>query len=240
VGVVPWRSRELRGFGVAVLLDAVLFLAFIVVPAAAICTQVIPLRLGDVTFHDTDLVHAWELVAQYAEGTFEQRFGYPTGYFYLDTKRSQQPTRLLMREFQPAGAITDGCSMQLSSLSFSGFEGGCATGCLGFFMIAFIGAPFFLVSAGDRFFRLVLRSRVDVSLTASGPDAVASFAFHGPGGYSLRRRYAQAFEEPTLPTALGLDVVPPVTDGPAGDPPPDGQPVAGRSASGRHASGNAA
>jgi hypothetical protein len=233
---------------VGVLLEVVLFLLFIVVPAVAIGTQVIPLRLGDITFRDTDLEHAWGLVAQYAYGTFEQRFGYPTGYFYLDEKRSRPPSRLLMREYQPAGAITDGCSAQLGAASLTGFEGGCLTGCMGIMVIAFIGAPFFLVSACDRFFRLVLRSRVDVSLAASGPDTVASFAFHGPGGYSLRRRYARAFEKPVLPASLGLDIA---AEGQAGDPPPGGGQSAsgrpaggpasgGRPAGGRHASGNAA
>lgn len=191
----------------AVLFDLVLFLVFVAVPVAATCTQVIPLRLEAVTFHDTDLAHAWTLVGQYAEGTFEQRFGYPTGYFYLDEKRSQQPTRILMREAQPAGAITDGCSMQLGALSLSGFEGGCGAGCLGILAIGFIGAPFFLVSAFDRFFRLVLRSRVDVSLKTSGPDVVAAFAFYGPGGYSLRSRYAHVFDKPALPASLSIDVV---------------------------------
>lgn len=182
--------------------DFILILLFIVIPAAAICTQLIPMRLGEVVFHDTDLKHAWLLIAQYAEGTFEQRFGYPTGYFYVDEKRSQKPARILVREAQPSGAITDGCSMQLSAASLAGFEGGCLAGCIGVFMIGFIGAPFFLVSVCDRFFRLVLRSRVDVRLQSSGPDAVATFAFYGPGGYSLRRRYGQVFEKPALPPAL--------------------------------------
>jgi hypothetical protein len=234
---------------VAVLLDLVLFLFFIVVPGAAIGTQIIPLRLNDVTFRDTDLEHAWGLVAQYAHGTFEQRFGYPTGYFYLDDKRSHCPSRILMRECQPAGAITDGCSAQLGAASLSGFDGGCATGCMGILVIGFIGAPFFLVSACDRFFRLVLRSRVDVSLTPSGPDTVASFAFHGPGGYSLRRRYAQAFEKPVLPAALGLDAAAAAPEGVTAGPPPGGRPVPRqadgqsadrRAAGGRHASGNVA
>ena len=170
--------------------------------------QVIPLRLGDVTFRDTDPAHAWMIIGQFAEGTFEQRFGYPTGYFYLDDKRSRRPERLLMREAQPSGAITDGCSLQISSLSLAGFEGGCGPGCMMFFTVAFIGAPFLLVSALDRFFRLILRSRVDVSLAASGPDTVATFAFHGPGGYFLRRRYAQVFEKPVLPVALTGEPVP--------------------------------
>lgn len=202
-----------------VIFNILLVLVFIIVPVAALCMQTIPARLGGVTFHDTKPDYAWALVAQYAEGTFEQRFGYPTGYFYVDEKRSNQPARVLLKEFQPSGAITDGCSAQLSSVSLSGFEGGCAAGCMGFFAIAFIGAPFFLVSAFDRFFRFMLRSRVDVQLTVSGPDTVASFAFYGPGGYSLRRRYAQVFEKPVLPVTLN-----------------DATPAAG----GRHAAGAAA
>lgn len=189
-------------------LNFVLILVFIVVPIAAICTQVIPVRLGEVRFRDTDLAHAWYLVAQYAEGTFEQRFGYPTGYFYLDEKRSQEPKRILMREAQPAGVITDGCAGELGAISFSGFEAGCAGGCMTMLVIGTIGAPFFLVSVLDRFFRLVLRSRVDVQLQQAGPDVVAAIAFYGPGGYSLRRRYAQVFEKPALPASLGFEVQP--------------------------------
>jgi hypothetical protein len=117
-----------------------------------------------------------------------------------------------MREAQPAGAITDGCSMQLGAFSLTGFEEGCAAGCFTFFAVAFIGAPFFFVSMFDRFFRLILRSRVDVHLEAAGRDSVASFAFYGPGGYSLRRRYVQVFEKPTLPASLGLDVTPPAAE----------------------------
>lgn len=205
------------------LVDFVLFVLFVAVPGVALCLQLIPLRLGEVTFRDTDPAHAWMIIGQYAQGTFEQRFGYPTGYFYVDEKRSRRPERLLMREAQPSGAITDGCSLQISSLSLAGFDGGCGPGCMMFFAVAFIGAPFLIVSALDRFFRLILRSRVDVSLTASGSDTVAAFAFHGPGGYFLRRRYAQVFEKPELPAALA------------------DEPAVGTSAvGGRHAAGSAA
>lgn len=200
-----------------VLFDILLVLVFIVVPIAALCLQTMPLRLGEVVFRDTDPAHAWRLVAQYAEGTFEQRFGYPTGYFFLDEKRSVQPSRIVMKEAQPAGAVTDGCALQLSAASLGGFEGGLAAGCLGFFAVACIGAPFFLVSALDRFFRFMLRSRVDVQLQARGTDTVASFAFYGPGGYSLRSRYAKVFEKPALPVTLTAAPVPP-----AGQPAPSG------------------
>jgi hypothetical protein len=187
---------------VGVLLTILFILVFIVVPVAALGMQTMPMRLAEVRFRDTDTDHAWRLVAQYAQGTFEQRFGYPTGYFFVDRKRSQQPSKIVMKEAQPAGAITDGCAADLGAMSLSGFEGGCTAGCMTAFVVAFIGAPFFLISAFDRFFRFMLRSRVDISLQAAGPDTLVSFAFYGPGGYSLRNRYAQAFAQPVLPVAL--------------------------------------
>lgn len=195
----------------AILLDILLFVVFIGVPVAALCLQTIPKRLDDVRFRDTDQTIAWGLVAQYAQGTFEQRFGYPTGYFYLDKKRSQRPSKIVMKEFQPAGAITDGCAAELSVASLSGFEGGCLAGCMTIFVVGFIGAPFFLVSLFDRFFRFMLRSRVEITLHSAGQDTVASFAFYGPGGYSLRTRYTQAFARPVLPATLVASATPAVT-----------------------------
>lgn len=183
-------------------LNVLLILVFVVVPIAALGMQTIPLRLPEVRFRDTDQEHAWRLVAQYAQGTFEQRFGYPTGYFDVEDKRSTRPSRILMKEAQPAGAITDGCSAQLGALGLSGFDEGCGAGCMMAAVVGIVGAPFFLVSIMDRFFRLMLRSRVDITLRAAGPDTIAAFAFYGPGGYSLRTRYAQAFAKPVLPATL--------------------------------------
>lgn len=62
------------------LFSFLMFLEFIVLPVTAIVIQVVPVRLADITFHDTDPEHAWFRVAQYAESTSEQKFGYPSGY----------------------------------------------------------------------------------------------------------------------------------------------------------------
>jgi len=185
-----------------VLLNFLFIVFFIIVPIGAVCMQTIPLRMANVTFRDTDPVYGYRLVRQYAAGTFEQRFGYPTGYFHVDDRRTRGPDRLVMREAQPAGAVTDGCTAEVGSLGLSGFEEGCGPGCLMFAVVACVGAPFFAVSTMDRFFRFMLRSRVDVRFAQSGADTVASFDFYGPGGYALRRRYAQAFAKPELPAAL--------------------------------------
>lgn len=95
--------------------------------------------------------------------------------------------------------------MQLGAFSLSGLDEGCGAGCLMFCLVAVIAAPFWGISVLDRFFRFMLRSRVDVQLQASGRDTVASFAFYGPGGYSLRRRYAQVFAKPELPAELTIE-----------------------------------
>jgi hypothetical protein len=211
-----------------VFISFIVILFLLVLPVIAICLQVIPRRLAGVTFRDTDPDHAWVLIAQYAEGTFEQRFGYPTGYFYVDEEKSRRPSRILVREAQPSGAVTDGCAAQLGSASLAGFDAGCMAGCLGFFVVVMLGAPFFLVSFFDRFYRLILRSRIDVALRSSGPDTVADLSFYGPGGYSMLSRYAQVFHKPVLPPSLlpqpavaAADAPPPTTP----VLPPEGSPA---------------
>lgn len=174
---------------------------FVVVPLAGLATRVIPMRLEGVTFRDTAGPVAWQLVHQYAIGTFEQRFGYPTGYFNPDDKQSQQGKRLIMREMQPTGAITDGCSASLGAVGAAGADAG-MIGCLWVMMIFTIGSPFFIVSFLDRFCRVLLRSKIEVTFTQSGADTIASFSFYGPSGYVLKNRYAQAFARPQLPPTL--------------------------------------
>lgn len=182
--------------------DAILVFIFVVVPAVAVCTKTVPLRIADVTFRDTSPSYAWVLVAQYAQGTFEQRFGYPTGYFSIHDSDATRPDRLVMREMQPLGAITDGWSRRASAISRSGFQSGCIVGCFLFVVGTCIGAPFYAVSAADRFCRALLRARVDVRFTGAGPDTVASFAFYGPSAWALRGRYAKVFAAPALPPEL--------------------------------------
>lgn len=167
------------------------------------------MRLEGVTFRDTAPQVAWLLVHQYAMGTFEQRFGYPTGYFNPDDKQSQQGKRLVMREMQPTGAITDGCTAAFGAVGAAGADAG-LVGCLWVMMIMTIGSPFFIVSFLDRFCRALLRSKVEVSFTQSGADTTASFSFYGPSGYVLKNRYAQAFARPQLPLALAEPAPAPV------------------------------
>lgn len=163
------------------------------------------MRLPQVIFHDTSPSYAWELVAQYAEGTFEQRFGYPSGYFFIEKARTMQPDRLSMKEMQPVGAITDGCASSVGGFSNGALKSGCApVGCVVAVIGICCGLPFFIASALDRFCRAVLCSRVDVRFTASAADTVVSFTFYGPSAWALRGRYAKAFDRPLLPPELAV------------------------------------
>ncbi len=186
---------------------------FIIVPLAGLATRLVPMRLEGVTFRDTSPAVAWQLVHQYAIGTFEQRFGYPTGYFNPDDKQSQPGKRLVMREMQPTGAITDGCSAALGAAGAAGADAGWA-GCLWVMMIMTIGSPFFIVSFLDRFCRFLLRSKVDATFAPAGADTTASFSFYGPSGYVLKNRYAQAFARPELPLSLADPVPAPAQPSP--------------------------
>jgi hypothetical protein len=202
------------------LLQLLAVVVFLVLPAVALTAKIVPAKLSAVRFSETDPTHAWALVAQFAEGTCEQRFGYPSGYFSIDSKRTEQGRRLVMQENQPSGAVTDGCAFSMGSMSFAGFDEGFGVGCMMFFVVAICAAPFIAVSAADRFFRNVLRSRIDVAVRAEGPDALVDFRFFGPGGYAMRNRYARAFAPPELP--LQFTVVPPedtaTREGAASDP----------------------
>lgn len=199
------------------LLQLLAVFTFLVLPAVALSAKFIPARLSGVRFSETDPSHAWALVAQFAEGTCEQRFGYPSGYFSIDSKRAEQGKRLVMQENQPAGAVTDGCAFSMGAMSFSGFEEGLGVGCMMFFVVAVCAAPFIAVSAADRFFRIVLRSRIDVAVRADGNDALVDFRFFGPGGYAMRNRYARALAPPELPPQFTL-VHPEATPTAAGAP----------------------
>lgn len=186
------------------LLQVFAVLVFLVLPAVALSAKFFPARVSDVRFSSTDPTHAWAIVAQFAEGTCEQRFGYPSGYFSIDSKQADDGKRLVMRENQPAGAVTDGCAFSMGAMSFAGFEEGLGVGCMMFFVVAICAAPFIAVSAADRLFRTVLRSRIDVVVRADGEDALVDFRFFGPGGYAMRNRYARAFAPPELPPQFTL------------------------------------
>lgn len=134
----------------------------------------------------------------------------------MNEKKSVEGARVVMNEAQPSGSVTDGCAVGAASLGAVGFDEGLGAGCISMMFALLVAGPFILISAADRFFRRLFRSRVDVRFTVDHSDTIASFAFYGPGGYVLSQRYAEVFATPLLPEA----VFPPAS-GPAEQLPED-------------------
>lgn len=165
-----------------------------------VCSKV-PRKLEPVTFRDTAPQHAGVLVAQFAEGTFENRFGFPTGFFHVDEKKTKEPERYVFKEAQPIGTVTDGCAVNIGSMGAAGLGEG-LYGCLWMLVVGCMAAPFVLISTVDRLYRAMMRSRVQIDVRKAGADCVVTVAFYGISGYLLLSRYALAFATPKLPEGL--------------------------------------
>jgi hypothetical protein len=182
------------------LFTVIVFIGAAVALGGLVC-RLVARPLDDITFHDTAPDHAGFLVAQFAEGTYENRFGFPTGFFAIDEKKTDPPNRYLFVEAQPMGSVTDGCAAHIGAFGASGIgEGG--AGCLMVLVSAMMAAPFVAISFVDRLYRSMMRSKIQIDVRASGTDSIVSIAFYGIVGYLLRSRYAAAFAAPTLPEEL--------------------------------------
>lgn len=173
----------------------------LVVAIAGFGCRVVARRIEPVTFRDTSPDYAGVLVAQFAEGTFENRFGFPTGFYHLDDKRTSRPERFVYVEAQPQGSITDGCAMNIGAAGSAGLGEGVA-GCVWFVGACIVAAPFVVVSVVDRLYRTLMRSRIQIDVKADGADSTVSLAFYGISGYLLMARYRAAFAPPELPEGL--------------------------------------
>lgn len=164
-----------------------------------IALRIRPAQLGGVEFRETSVEHARFLVSQYAAGTMDGRFGYPSGFFAVNDKKSVDPNVVVLQEAHPSGAVSDGCAASVTAMMPGSFEAGCLGGA---FMVAFLGviaSPFYAVSIFDRLCRSLLRSKVVVRLRTTDGNTAATFSFHGISGYLVMPKYRKAFAAPALP-----------------------------------------
>lgn len=174
----------------------------LVVVTVGVGMRMFPRKIGDVRFRDTDVTYAAGIALDYAEGTYENRLGYPTGFYVFDENKSQMPQRIVLREAQPMGTVTDGCAYEASSIGAVGFDEGLGTGCITSLIAAAIATPFWIVSTLDRLYRNLLRSKVTFEFRADGADAVATLSLSGVGAYLMKPRYEKVFNPPELPESV--------------------------------------
>ena len=178
----------------------------LIVVVVGLVMRVVPLRIGDIRFRDTDKDHAATIALSYAEGTYENRLGYPTGFYVYDEKSSRMPDRIVLKEAQPMGTVTDGCAVGAASMGAIGFEDGCGAGCVTTIFATIIAMPFVIVSFLDRMYRAALRSKVTFELRSDGADTVATLSLAGAGAYLMKSRYEKVFNLPELPESVRPEV----------------------------------
>jgi hypothetical protein len=162
----------------------------------------VPAKVGDVRLAGVSPDHAYDLIAVFSNGTYDSRFGYPSGFFSLNERKSRPGQHLVYSEMQPSAAASDGCAREAGSLAFAGTGSG-PLGCvMTFIAVSFIAGPFMIASFADRVCRNTLKSQISVSLAADGVDTVASFAFRGVSAYFVKDKFIRAFAEPVLPPGL--------------------------------------
>lgn len=191
------------GSALAILVFVLVPLATIVVLVAGVGLRIFPSRIEAIRFQDVSPAYVYGLLGSYSDGTYDGRFGYPSGFFSHNEKKSAPGQRLVFDEAQPSGAVSDGCA---AGITAGGIGAGADIGGFVGFFIAWLGfmvaLPFIIVSFLDRVYRKMLRSRVDVRLTKDGTDVVATFAFHGISGYFVKAKYTRAFAPPALPLTV--------------------------------------
>lgn len=173
----------------------------LVVAGAGLLMRMIPVNLKNIRFADTDMEHAFYEVVGFSQGVYEGDLGFPSGFFYVDPEKTNEPSQIRIVEAEPSGSVADGCSEYIGSFAAAGLDGGGLYGCFWFMAVAAIGSPFFIVSFLDRLYRFCLKSRIEVKLRQASSDSFADFAFYGASGYLVRKRYRLALSEPPKPLA---------------------------------------
>ncbi len=199
-----------------------MWLLIFAIPTVVLITglvmRMVPRRLEAVRFEDTTQEHAAMIVLSYAEGTYENRVGYPTGFYVFDEKSSSLPAKVVLKEAQPNGTVTDGCALGTSAIGAVGFEEGCGTGCVTMMIAGIVAAPFYIISGLDRLYRTSLRSKVVVDLRPVDGDTIATVSLHGIGAFLMKERYQNVLHLPELPERLRAPLPAPSTDTPPTEP----------------------
>ena len=75
-----------------------LFLLVVLPFVAAVGSRAVPRVLHNLRLSNTDAAHAADEFLSFAQGTYENEFGYPSGFFAYDDEATSYPEKVLLRE----------------------------------------------------------------------------------------------------------------------------------------------
>jgi hypothetical protein len=154
---------------------------------------------------------ASRLVSEFIAGSYDGRFGYPSGCFEIE---SSDGHRIVAREFVARGShFTDILKGMFMAVLGVGDIFGCIGGLIALVLAAFL-APLLLYAAlAETLLKYLLRSRIVSSLQPSPDGTLVSFTLRGPVALLIGLRLERAFHAPVLPSRVALLAGVPVSGG---------------------------
>lgn len=152
--------------------------------------------------------HASGIVVSFLEGVSETKFGFPSGVFRINDKKSQADSCLTVRETQPGYSVTDGCAAA-STVAGAGIladADGCVEVLLGLVVVACITVPIWTLNLTEKAFRTLLESEVRADLEPiTDPDGtLVTIRLRGISAILLRSAYREALADPKLPDDIAI------------------------------------
>lgn len=194
---------------VGIALATLLVLAF----AMALISRFWEIRPEPVTLRGIDVERARDVVAAYVEEVHDTRFGFPTGVFRIEERRST-PTTLVARETNFRGSV--GMQLVRMLLVIPMWLGAAAADAgplwaivavsFGLVFTALLIGPLVVIIAIEVVLRLLMRGEVRAEL-ATAPDdedaCTVQFTLRGLSAYGVSRQLLGGLAAPVLPTAYG-------------------------------------
>jgi hypothetical protein len=177
---------------------------------AGVVLRLAPRKLPPVLLSKVAPGAAARLVSDFIASSYETDFGYPSGYFQIE---SATDTEVVAKEWVAKGShftqILGGFYRAILRL-------GSAFGCLGMyitFCIAAFATPVLLYAAfTETLLKYLLRSRIMAEFERVGDGTRVTFTLRGPSAMLVGRRLERAFHEPALPVRVaslaGIAVAP--------------------------------
>jgi hypothetical protein len=160
----------------------------------------LPRRLPPVRLHKVAPSAASRLVSDFIASSYESDFGYPSGYFQIESATATQVTA---QEWITKGShftqVLGGFYRAILGL-------GSAFGCIGMYIMLCIAAfltPALLYAAlTETLLKYLLRSRITADLQRTGDGTEVTFTLRGPNALLVGRRLERAFSQPVLPVRV--------------------------------------
>jgi hypothetical protein len=164
--------------------------------------------LPPVLFAEVSPPYAAGIVSSFLEGVSETRFGFPSGVFRINPRKTIADSRITAAEMQPNYSVTDGCAAASTSAGAGVISGadGCVEILIAIFIFAFILGPIFALNLTEKMFRKLLESEVRADLEpVSNPDGtMVTIRLRGVNALLMRSAYQQALSQPTLPEDIAI------------------------------------